>query len=89
MTQAVSEREHVAVRLRAQLEDLESRRNGLFLVTSDPFHTAHKHQARIQRQQQMQNESRAAHFDAVLDSAELSMDQDVHDDSARDDPSTL
>ena len=56
MTQVVSEREHVAARLRAQLEDLESRRNGLFLVMSDPFHTAHKRQARIQRQQQMQNE---------------------------------
>ena len=29
----------------------ECRRNGLFLVTSDPLHTAHERQARIQRQQ--------------------------------------
>ena len=75
---ALSEREHVAARLRARLEDLESRRNGLFLVTSDPLHTARERQARIQHQQQMQEEWRAAH----LDSAELSVDQDVHDDSA-------
>ena len=48
---ALSERGHVAARLRARLEDLESRRNGLFLVTSDPLHTARECQARIQRQQ--------------------------------------
>ena len=75
---ALSEGGHVVARLRARLEDLESRCNGLFLVTSDPLHTAHECQARIQRQQQMQEKWRAAH----LDSAELSMDQNVHDDSA-------
>ena len=57
---------------------VESGRNRLFLVTSDPLHTAHRCQARIQRQQQMQEEWKAAH----LDSSELSMDQDIHDDSA-------
>ena len=75
---ALSERGHVAARLRVWLEDLESRRNGLFLVTSDQLHTARGRQDRIQHQQQMQEEWRAAH----LDSAELSMDQNVHDDSA-------
>ena len=42
---ALSERGHVAARLHARLEDLESRRNGLFLVMSDPLHAARERQA--------------------------------------------
>ena len=71
---------HVTARLHAWLEDLESKRNGLFLVTSDPLHAACELQSRLQRQQI--KEWRAAHLDTVLGSTESSM-EDVHDGSAQ------
>ena len=66
----------------SMFEDLERKRNGLFLVTCDPLHVDGYRQARLQRQQQKQEEWRAAHSDLVLDSIELDMNQDVHEDSS-------
>ena len=49
---ALTERGHVTARLHARFEDLESKHNRLFLVTSNPLHAACERKARLQRQRQ-------------------------------------
>ena len=71
---ALSERGHVTARLQARLEDLESKCNGLFLVTSDSLHVARERKVRLERQQQKQEEWRVVHLDLVLGSVKSNVD---------------
>ena len=79
-SRALTERGHVTARLHARFEDLESKHNRLFLVTSNPLHAACERKARLQRQRQKQEEWRTAHLGTVLGSTESSM-EGVHDGS--------
>jgi hypothetical protein len=66
---ATSERGQVNATLLTRLEDIESKCNGLFLVTSDPLHAAREREARLLRQQHKQEEwSRMTH---VKDGAQI------------------